>query len=76
MGKSAASEQLARVMLARGLSQDDIADATGAARQAIGAYLAGKYQPGKDVQLRMRDLYGISADAWLDAPQKRAAGKR
>lgn len=55
--------------LAAGMHQQELADACGVTRQAIGAIEAGHYVPNTAVSLRMAQVLGCSVEALFSLPE-------
>ena len=64
-------EQLKRLRLAAGLTQQDLADELGISPSAIGMYEQGRREPDRATLLIMSHYFGVSSDYLLGFPQSR-----
>lgn len=62
-------EQLKRLRLAAGLTQQDLADEIGISPSAIGMYEQGRREPDRATLLIMSNYFGVSSDYLLGFPQ-------
>jgi putative molybdopterin biosynthesis protein len=61
-------QQLRRVRLVKGMTQDELARRAGISRQALSAIESGSYQPGVRVALALAHELGESVEALFGAP--------
>ena len=72
-------EHLKELRIAKGLTQDEVADKIGLTRQAISGYESGKRQPGIDILMQLSALYEVDIETIVygqkDAPKQKSAVK-